>query len=124
VKGAAVRAFRNPYQHGSVDATQLGRLHPSLPQVSPQAMRRLAQKHGLSRVTAFGSAVRADFRPDSDIDVLIEPTAGVRLKVGDLIELRQELESLFDREVDLVTADGMRAKPQEHAVRDEVVLYG
>ena len=124
VKGSVVRTFRDPHHHGADNAPPLGRLHPSLPQVSPQAMRRLAQKHGLSRVAAFGSAVRADFRPDSDIDVLIEPAAGVRLKVRDLIELRQELESLFDRDVDVVTAGGMRAKPEEHAVRDEVVLYG
>jgi predicted nucleotidyltransferase len=124
VKGSVVRAFRNPHEHGSVDAVPLGRLHPSLPRISPQAMRRLAQKHGLSRVVAFGSAVRADFRPDSDIDVLIEPRADVRLKVRDLIELRQELESLFERDVDIVTAGGMPATTQKHAVRDEVVLYG
>ena len=124
VKGSVARAFRNPHQHGSVDAPQLGRLHPSLGHVSPQALRRLAQKHGLSRVAAFGSAVRADFRPDSDIDVLIEPGDGVRLKVRDLIELRQELESLFDRDVDVVTAIGVRTQTPKHAVRDEVVLYG
>jgi Predicted nucleotidyltransferases len=124
VKGSVVRAFRNPHEHGSVDAVRLGRLHPSLPRIAPQAIRRLAQKHGLSRVVAFGSAVRADFRPDSDIDVLIEPRADVRLKVRDLIELRQELESMFERDVDIVTAGGMRAKTPQHAVRDEVVLYG
>jgi hypothetical protein len=87
-------------------------------------MRRLAQTHGLARVTVFGSAVRADFRPDSDVDVLIEPKEGVRLKVRDLIELRAELERLLDRDVDLATSSSMRDQTAKHAVDEAVVLYG
>ena len=124
VKGSVARAFRNPHEHGSFDAPTLGRLHPSLPRVSRQALQRLAQKHGLTRVAAFGSAVRADFRPDSDLDVLIEPRDGVRLSVRDLIELRQELESLFGRDVDVVTANATRGEAIELAQRGAVVLYG
>lgn len=123
-KGSAIRTFRNPHEHGSGDAPRLGRLHPSLPPISPQSMRRLAQTHGLARVTAFGSAVRADFRPDSDVDVMVEPGEGVRLKVRDLIELRSELERLLDRDVDLVTSNSMREKTAKHAVDEAVVLYG
>lgn len=124
VKGSVVRTFRNPHDHGSPDAAQLGTLHPSLRRVPPETMRRLAEKHGLSRVAAFGSAVRADFRPDSDIDVLIEPAEGVRLKVRDLIELRSALERLFDRDVDLVTASALRGRTPDHALGEVVVLYG
>lgn len=62
VKGSATRVFRNPHEHGSFDAPRLGRLHPSLPRVSRRVLAQLAAGHGLARVRAFGSSVRADFR--------------------------------------------------------------
>jgi Predicted nucleotidyltransferases len=124
VKGSAVRVFRDPHQHGSFDAPRLGRLHPSLPTPSKRTMKHLARKHGLARVTAFGSSVRSDFRADSDVDVLIEPSAETRLGIRDLLDIRRELESLLDRDVDVVNARAMLAEPLRRAQQEGVLLYG
>ena len=122
-KGSALRTFRDPFRHGSSDAPALGRLHPSLA-VSQRALTRLARRYRLERLAAFGSAVHADFRPDSDVDILIEPAPDARLGLADLVELRAELEGLFGRDVDVVT-DRSLVEPLRSAVRrDAVVLHG
>lgn len=124
VKGSAVRTFRDPHRHGSFEARRLGHLDPSLPRVSRRALRRLAEEHGLARVAAFGSAVRADLRPDSDIDVLVEPKPGVRLGIGDLLGIQERLEGLFGRDVDVVRRSALHGRMRDRVLREEVVLYG
>lgn len=123
VKGSAVRAFRNPHEHGSFDAQSLGRLHPSLPRVSRRILEQLATEHGLARVRAFGSSVRADFRPDSDVDVMIEPAPGSRVGLSSLLAIREQLEGLFDRDVDLANARVMNDKMLRRALDEAVTLY-
>ena len=48
--------------------------------------------------------LREDFRPDSDVDVLIQPASGTHLTMFDLVEMKAELESIFGRAVDLGTS--------------------
>ncbi len=62
----------------------------------------------VSEFSVFGSAIRKDFRPDSDVDVLvvIEPDAHIGL--FELAEMQIELETLFGRPVDLVEKAGLR----------------
>ena len=57
----------------------------------------------------FGSAVHADFRPDSDIDVMVRRRHGVRRTLEDELALRRELEDLLGRDVDVVDASVVRA---------------
>jgi predicted nucleotidyltransferase len=56
----------------------------------------------------FGSVLRGDFGPESDVDVLVtfEPDAGISL--FDLGAMQQELEAMFGRHVDLVEEAGVR----------------
>ena len=41
-------------------------------QLSPECVMAFYQKHGIRRLAIFGSALRDDFRPDSDVDILVE----------------------------------------------------
>jgi predicted nucleotidyltransferase len=41
-------------------------------QLSPEYVAAFCQKHGIRRLAVFGSALRDDFRPDSDVDILVE----------------------------------------------------
>lgn len=50
----------------------------------------------------FGSALRDDFRPDSDLDVLVTFTDDAPWNLLDLVTMQQQLESIVMREVDLV----------------------
>jgi len=123
IKGTIARSFPDRTRHGSFNAPRLGRPHPSLRPVSQRALKALAREHGLRRIALFGSAVRADFRPDSDVDVLIEPKPDARLSLFDLAGIELRLEQLFDRDVDVTTPGGLRPTARERVERDAVAIY-
>ena len=60
------------------------------------------RRWGVRELALFGSVLRDDFRPDSDIDVLVTFEPGVRRTLFDLGAMQEELEALFGRRVDLV----------------------
>ena len=55
----------------------------------------------------FGSVLRADFRPDSDIDVLVTFELEARWSLFDHVAMQDELKTLFERNVDLVSRRGI-----------------
>ena len=72
----------------------------------------------------FGSAVRDDFGPESDVDVLVrfEPDAGWSL--FDLVTMQDELQDLFGRTVHLVEAEGLRNPfRRDEIMRTREVVY-
>jgi predicted nucleotidyltransferase len=56
----------------------------------------------------FGSVLREDFRPDSDVDVLVTFAPDARVSLFDLVQMQIELESVFGRPVDVVEKDALR----------------
>jgi len=70
--------------------------------IPQQTIEEFCRKWRIIEFSLFGSAVRDDFRPESDIDVLVRfaPDAGHTL--FDLVHMQDELCGLFGREVDLV----------------------
>ena len=55
----------------------------------------------------FGSALREDFRSDSDIDVLVTFAPNTRVSLFDLVDMEDELKDVFGREVDLVEKESI-----------------
>lgn len=55
----------------------------------------------------FGSVLRDDFRPESDIDVLVAFAADARWSLLDHVTMQEELKSIFGRNVDLVSKKGI-----------------
>ena len=53
------------------------------------------------RLALFGSVLRNDFRPDSDVDVLVEYEPGTHVSLFDMVDLQLDLEALFGHKVDL-----------------------
>ena len=62
--------------------------------------QHLFAKYGLKSMAVFGSMSRADHRPDSDVDIMVEFEKPITL---DFFDLADELEGLVHRRVDLVT---------------------
>ena len=122
--GAIDRSFPDRTRHGDEDAPLLRRLHDGVAAPSDRRLRALARRHGLRRVVAFGSATRADFRPDSDLDLLVEPVPGHRLSLRQRAALVADAETLFARDVDLVAAGEVRPALAERIAREGVVLHG
>jgi predicted nucleotidyltransferase len=57
----------------------------------------------ITEVALFGSVLREDFRPDSDIDMLVTFATEARWSLFDHVTMQDELEEIFGREVDLMT---------------------
>ena len=61
------------------------------------------RKHGIQKLSLFGSVLSDDFGPDSDVDVLVEFKAGTRIGLIGLTGLEFELSEIIGRKVDLNT---------------------
>ncbi|MBC7908416.1 MAG: nucleotidyltransferase family protein [Rhodospirillaceae bacterium] len=73
-----------------------------------------AARHGATQVRVFGSVVRGEDRPDSDVDLLVLPddTCGLI----ELIAFQQEMETLLGRRVDVVSERALHP-----VIRDRVL---
>lgn len=60
------------------------------------------RKWKITELALFGSVLREDFRPDSDVDVLVTFAPGADWGIDELLDMKEQLESLFGRRVDLV----------------------
>jgi predicted nucleotidyltransferase/DNA-binding transcriptional ArsR family regulator len=122
--GSVDRSFPDRTRHGDEAAPPLRRLHDGVTVPSERRLRALARRHGIRRIVAFGSATRADFRPDSDLDLLVEPLPGRRFGLRERAALAADVETLFVRDVDLLAADEVRPPLAERIAREGVVLHG
>ena len=66
------------------------------------------KRWGITEFALFGSALRADFRPDSDVDVLVSIDPKAHIGLFEIAEMIIELEDMFKRHVDLVEKEGLR----------------
>ena len=90
---------------------------------SPAALRRFAHSHGLRRIVAFGSAVRDDFRPTSDVDLLVEPASNEKPGAFELSRMVADAQSLFGRDVDILVGPPRDRSLGQAIEREGVVLH-
>lgn len=69
------------------------------------------QRYHIHKLSLFGSVLREDFRPDSDIDVLAEFEAGHEPTLTDMLAMEQELKAMFRREVDFGDMESIAEDP-------------
>ena len=82
------------------------------------------RKWRVTELSFFGSVLRDDFRPDSDVDVLVsfEPNAGWTLL--DLVSMQQEVADVLGRSVDLVEEAALRNPYRRSAIlKSKQVVY-
>ena len=75
---------------------------PRVP-IPAAAIAAFCKKWQVTEFALFGSAVRDDFGPDSDVDVLVSFAPSARHSLLDLVHMEDELREIFGRDVDLVT---------------------
>ena len=92
------------------------------PQVSipKDALAAFCRKHGIRRLSIFGSALREDFGSESDIDVLVEFEEGRIPGLFGLAGMELELSQLFGRDVDLMTRE--EVEESRNYIRRESIL--
>jgi predicted nucleotidyltransferase len=96
-------------------------------EISYTALAEFCEKWNVTEFAVFGSVLRADFRPDSDVDVLVTFSLGARRGLFMLADMQQELSGLFRRRVDLGTRDGVEqdtnAYRRNGILRSAEVIY-
>jgi predicted nucleotidyltransferase len=80
----------------------------------------LALQHGARNVRVFGSLARGEGRDDSDLDLLV--TLGEGRSLLDLVGLKQDLEDLIHRPVDIVTDRALSPYLRERVLSEAVPL--
>jgi predicted nucleotidyltransferase len=81
------------------------------------------QRHHIRRMWFFGSVLREDFGPESDVDVLVEFEAGARVTLFDMVDMQDELAALLGRDIDLATPDGLNKHIQADVLAHAQVVY-
>jgi len=78
----------------------------------------------ITELALFGSALRDDFRPSSDIDILITFAPDSHYSFFDLVSIKEDLEHLFGREVDLVEKAALRNPFRRHGIlQNAEIIY-
>ena len=76
-----------------------GKIQIELPM---EQIAAFCRKWEIAELSLFGSVLRDDFRPDSDVDVLVTFAQNAHWGFDQLLEMKGELEALFGRPVDMV----------------------
>ena len=79
------------------------------------------EPYGVKRVALFGSVVRGEETPQSDVDILVK----FRKPIGlfKLVGLEQELSERLKRPVDLITEGGLSPYVRPYVEAEKVILY-
>jgi predicted nucleotidyltransferase len=92
--------------------------------LAPEALRDFCERWKVAEFSFFGSVLRADFRPDSDVDVLVNFTSEAQWSLLDLVRMQEELTDWFGRPTSIVEGRGLR-NPFRRAeiLRTRKILY-
>jgi len=85
---------------------------PRIPIPQP-AVDDFCRRWKVTEFALFGSAVRDDFGPDSDVDVLVSFAPEARYSLFDMVHMEDELREIFGRDVDLVTRRAVERSTSE-----------
>jgi len=81
------------------------------------------RRHRVARLSLFGSILRDDFRPDSDVDILVEFEPSTTVSLFDLGGMLMELRALLGRDVDLRTPGDLSTHFRQAVLREARPLY-
>ena len=84
--------------------------------VDKTRIAEFCRKWRVRELAIFGSALRDDFGPESDVDVLVELEEDAPWSLFDWVDMIDELKAIFEREVDLVEKGGLRNPFRRHEI--------
>jgi predicted nucleotidyltransferase len=88
--------------------------------LNSEAIRDFCCRHRIKELSVFGSILREDFRPDSDVDFLYKLEEGVQISLFDWMDMETELEDILGRKAELVSRRSV--EESENAYRKDHVL--
>jgi len=91
--------------------------------ISQAKIADFCRRNQVKSLALFGSVLRADFRPDSDVDLLVEFEHGAKIGFMALGRMQRELTALLERPVDLVPKDGLKPVIRQDVLASTEVIY-
>jgi predicted nucleotidyltransferase len=79
--------------------------------IRSELVDRFCRRWKIRTLSVFGSALRDDFRPESDVDVLVSFEPSAEWSLLDHFQMQEELAALLGREVDLVSRRAVERSP-------------
>ncbi len=96
------------------------RPHNAIPR---EQLADFCRRNHIRWLALFGSVLRNDFGPDSDVDVLVEFDPEAHVTMFTLSRLQRELETIFARPVDFVLKDGLKRRIRNSVLASAQVIY-
>ena len=88
-------------------------------------LSEFCRRHSIRKLALFGSVLREDFRPDSDVDILVEFDPEHRPGMVRLYEMEQELSALFSgHRVDLINPKFLNPRIRDRVLAEAEVQFG
>ena len=81
----------------------------------------ILQRHGVKKISVFGSYARGEASPQSDIDIIVEFSD--RKSLLDLVGIEQELSETLGRKVDLLTEKSINPYLIDRIKKERLVIY-
>ena len=75
--------------------------------IDRQRIAEFCRRWSIEEFSLFGSVLRVDFRPDSDVDVMVRFAQNAEIGLFEMVRMESELRAMFGREVDLITRDSV-----------------
>ena len=94
-------------------------MNPDIDKIKQQIIPVL-KRYGVSKAALFGSFVRNQIKPDSDIDILVQIDKDINLL--DFIGLKINLEQELNRKVDVVEYDTIKPLLRETILKEQMVI--
>lgn len=101
----------------AADKDQGMSVHIEIPQ---DKMTAFCQRWQIQELALFGSVLRDDFRPDSDVDILVSFDPAARHTLFNMVHMQDELQRLLNRKVDLVSRRGIEMS--RNYIRKKAIL--
>lgn len=98
-------------------------MNPSI-RLDREELERFCRKWRIRELSIFGSALREDFGPESDLDFLVSFEPDVPLDILDILDMKEELEARYGRSVDVVEKEALRNPWRKREIlRTREIIY-
>jgi len=96
---------------------------PFILELPMEVLADFCRRWKITELSIFGSALRKDFGPKSDIDLLVVFAADAQIGFLEWAQVQRELSGLFGRRVDLVSKRGLKPLIRDQVLASARVLY-
>ena len=91
--------------------------------VSEAQIAEFCQRNRIRRFSFFGSVLRTDFRPDSDIDILVEFEPDAHVNYFMFVDMQDDLAQLLNHKIDLHTPESLSPSFRQAVIKSAEVIY-